>query len=1133
MKKWKYILSWVLVTFNLFAFSQTDTEFWFVAPEVTSGHGDNPISMRFSSFGAAATVTVYQPANPAFPVQTLNIPADGLISLDLTPWKNVCVENDAFVDINAANYTYQDLKINPYGFHILATSPITAYYEVERSNNPDIFTLKGRNALGTNFMIPAQNYIDNVSGQTPDARSSFEIVATEDNTTITINPSNTIEVGHNTTYTIVLDRGETYSATAASRAALSHLFGTTVTSDKPIAITIKDDSVYGNSCYDLLGDQIVPIDLIGTDYIAIKGGLTSKEGICVNAVYDNTDVYVNGALATTIDAGQVYKYEIAGASGTSNYINTSEQAYVLQVTGFGCETGMALLPPARCTGSSKVAFARTTDEYFGLILFTESGSEDDFTVNSNGNIYTIPSSSLIAVPGSVGYVAGLVDFKDYDIVQWHFPNIPDNSTADGGVAANLAKTISTVGGTSAIDYSNAGATTQAAYATGWNTGSGSKYWMVQFATTGFRSINISSKQRSSTDGPRNFKTQYKVGAGAWTDVTSGAVVVANNWTGGVLSNVVLPTACDNQASVSIRWIMTSNTSVSGAAVAVAGNSLIDDIYIKGDVIVTNAQTTVSNSTAKFHCGVINGGALSGCRYGYFSNYNTLDIGENDILFNGCGYDLDAGSEWTTFLWNTGETTQQITAQDSGWYWVDASKQTCSLRDSIYIEYIPPITLGNDTAICYGDSVVLDIGAGYAHYKWSTGAENDSINSITVSGGTYSVTVTDFFGCTSTATIRVLVGTQMTVDIAKTDVICYGESNGKINLTASGGFLPYSFNWNSGHTTEDIVNISQGSYLVTVTDNIGCQIDTFIVLSEPIAPISVTSIVSDVSCFESANGVIDISVSGDIPPYAFIWDNGAITEDVSGLLAGIYSVTITGANLCSQVFVDTVSRPSNALSVYILGNSAKCKGSSDGSTSITVSGGTLPYSYLWSNGQTTQDISGVLSGNYLLTVTDANLCTAISSVSIGEPSASISVSATAIEPLCNGAYDGTINLTVLGGTPDYSFIWNTSQISEDLLGVSAGTYSVTVTDVNACIDSTSIIVGEPDEIIITASVTNITCFGGNDGSISINVTGGTPPFTYFWSNGQITSNISGIPAGSYQVIVTDSLNCKNSDQIVIN
>ena len=908
------------------------------------------------------------PARPSFTPILVNIPANGTVSIDLTPWKNVCIENDAFVNINASNYAFVDLKKNNYGLHIVSTNPITVYYEVAFGNNPDIFTLKGKNALGTYFVIPTQNYFDNVSGKTPDARSAFDIVATEDNTTITIYPTHTIEVGHNTPYSITLNRGETYSAVATSRLAANHLYGTRVVSDKPIAITIKDDSVYGNSCYDLLGDQLVPVELIGTEYIAIQGSLnTPRESIYVTGVYDNTDIFINGnpVAVQTINQGGIFRYQLTGGLGTSYYIETSKPAYVLQVTGFGCETGEALLPPASCTGSDKVAFTRTSAEWFGLILFTENASIGNFTINSGGLITNIPAAAFNPVPGSTLFSATLKwwDLNDFSVVK---------------------KTV---------------------------------------------------------------------------------------------------------------------------------------------------QTTVSNSTSKFHCGVINGGSNTGCRYGYFSNYNTFDLGNNDITFNGCGYTLDAG-DWDTYLWNTGETTQIITAQDSGWYWVQAQKASCSQTDSIYIAYTPPITLGNDTSICYADSIILDIGNTFDYYEWSTGVADSTISTITVAGGTFSVTVTDHYGCESTASIKVEEPPDLTGTITSLDVKCNGGSDGVANLTVAGGFPPYSYLWSNSEVTEDISALSPGNYSVTITDNILCSITASATISNP-SLLSSSITVSDVTCFENSDGIADLTVLGGTSPYTFNWDNGSTTEDLSNLSAGIYIVTISDANLCSATASATISKPSAALSAYIIANNVSCKGGSNGSTDVTVSGGTSPYTYLWSNGALTKNITGLSAGSYNLTVTDANLCTTTATVSISEPLASLTASISKTDVSCFGTVSGSIDLTVSGGTHDYNFLWNIGQITEDISGIGVGIYTVTITDNNGCTEISSVTINQPNEIIVDANVNNITCYGGNDGSISLNVIGGTSPYTFVWSNGQISSSILGLTAGSYQVIVTDSMSCVSVSEININ
>jgi len=257
MRKLTLLLFLLLGTAKFHA--QLDTLFWFVAPEVAQSHGDRPIVFRFASLATPATITISQPANPGFPVQTINLGPNAAQTLDLTPWIDIIENKPANSVLN-------------YGFKIHSTAPIMAYYEVVTSCNcnPDIFALKGKNALGTSFIITAQTFLNNASY----ARSGFDIVATQNNTSITIVPSNDI-VGHlaGVPFTIVLNQGETFSAEASNIGGNLHLSGSTVIANKPIAVTIKDDSMSGapyGGCADLMGDQTIPVPVTGEEYVTLN-----------------------------------------------------------------------------------------------------------------------------------------------------------------------------------------------------------------------------------------------------------------------------------------------------------------------------------------------------------------------------------------------------------------------------------------------------------------------------------------------------------------------------------------------------------------------------------------------------------------------------------------------------------------------------------------------------------------------------------------------------------------------------------------------------------------------------------------------------------------------------------------------
>ncbi|NND32902.1 MAG: T9SS type B sorting domain-containing protein [Saprospiraceae bacterium] len=389
-----------LITVSTF-FGQIDTEFWFVAPNITEGHGDAPVVFRFTAFEQDARVVISQPANPLWSAISLTIPAGQSRSVDVTSRLDLLENKPAF-------------RPQSKGLFIQSDHPVTVYYEVNHMFNPDIFALKGRNALGKDFFIPAQNFWANAQGMTPPATSAFDIVATADDTHILITPNVNV-AGHQAgvPFEIVLQHGETYSVEAPGPAQNQQLTGSKVTADQQIAITLKHDSNLFNPCFDLAGDQIVPVDVLGTEYIVVKGFLEGGDHIFVLATEDNTTINIEGANSTTstevasLNAGQSQRFTLRSSIA---HIKTTAPVYVVHATGFGCELGLALLPKLECTGSSSVSFTRSTDEGFGLILITKNGNQDAFTISPGQNI---TANLFDSVPGTEGkYVAARINLTD-------------------------------------------------------------------------------------------------------------------------------------------------------------------------------------------------------------------------------------------------------------------------------------------------------------------------------------------------------------------------------------------------------------------------------------------------------------------------------------------------------------------------------------------------------------------------------------------------------------------------------------------------------------------------------------------------------------------------------------------------
>lgn len=393
MFRFLFIITILVLTPQVRLFAQVDTLFWFAAPEVSihNNNFDRPIVFRISALDEESEITIDQPANLGFLPISATIPAGQTTTIDLTTWIDQIENKPANTVLN-------------YGLRIRATTPVTAYYEVVSSFcncNPEIFALKGKNAMGLTFFIPGQHFLNNSGAYNPIPYSSFDIIASEDNTSVTITTTQNV-VGHaaSTPFTISLNKGQTYSATATSQLATQHLHGSYVVSDKPIAITVKDDLLAGSpfgGCADLAGDQNIPLNIVGKEYIPVRGFLNSPfDQVFVLATENNTVVSANGVTIATLNQGESYNYAMGNTE--SVYITATNPVYVTQLSGFGCEVGMSILPPIICTGSKRVSFSRSTAESLFLILLVPDGAEGNFTLNGDPAI--INATDFQFVPGT-------------------------------------------------------------------------------------------------------------------------------------------------------------------------------------------------------------------------------------------------------------------------------------------------------------------------------------------------------------------------------------------------------------------------------------------------------------------------------------------------------------------------------------------------------------------------------------------------------------------------------------------------------------------------------------------------------------------------------------------------------------
>ncbi|TNF47685.1 MAG: T9SS type B sorting domain-containing protein [Bacteroidetes bacterium] len=444
--------------------------------------------------------------------------------------------------------------------------------------------------------------------------------------------------------------------------------------------------------------------------------------------------------------------------------------------------------------------------------------------------------------------------------------------------------------------------------------------------------------------------------------------------------------------------------------------------------------------------------------------------------------------------------------------------------------------------CFGESTgAIDVSTfgGVLPYSYSWTSLPDFTEDVdSIPAGNYTLTVTDSRNCISSVIYTVnQPAAPLALSITGTDVNCFGGSDGTINLTTSGGTSGYSYVWSNGQgvilpmTTEDLSNIPASVYTVDVTDSKGCTESISQSIAQPSAPVSSNPTITNINCFGDATGSINPGISGGTAPYTYNWSTGFTGAILTGVAAGSYTLNVTDSRGCTSSYSYQITQPGGPLTVTLSGVDILCFGEATGSVTSVVSGGTPGYQYSWIGGMTTASISNLTAGTYDLTVTDSRGCVASASITLNQPAAALTASSIATDVNCYGGSDGTIDLTVNGGTTPYNYQWSNAQsliltaTTQDLNGLPANVYTVNITDDNGCETTVSQPVAQPNApLAVTGVVDDVNCFGITDGSIDISVSGGTIPYTYSWSNGAVTEDLTNIAAGSYTVQITDLNGC---------
>lgn len=463
---------------------------------------------------------------------------------------------------------------------------------------------------------------------------------------------------------------------------------------------------------------------------------------------------------------------------------------------------------------------------------------------------------------------------------------------------------------------------------------------------------------------------------------------------------------------------------------------------------------------------------------------------------------------------------------------------CSVSDSTIISEPTPITstlVSVSNASCFGlnngsGSVSTSGGVGPYTYLWSPSGGNSS-TAIGLSAEVYTITMTDANQCTLSTVISINQPSAIIDSAYFTNITCNGLSNGSANVTTTGGSGPYTYLWNTGETTSSISQIPANNYTVTISDAKGCTATETFNITQPSA-LTITSASTPATC-GNANGSVNAIVSGGTSPYNFFWSPGGMTSpSINNLTAGTYTLVITDSKQCSKTttvgisnFNGPVLRTASAINV-------SCYGGNDGQASVNATGGVGPYIYLWSPlGGNAPTATNLMAGNYTVQVTDANQCITSIPVLISEP-ASISILANTSSPLCKGSTDGNAIANVTGGIAPYRYLWSTGARAQAVNNLSAGKYSVEVTDQNGCSLTDSISISEPSAITLSVTTTLANC-NAQDGSANVIASGGSQSYTYQWSSGSTSASADFLGAGNYDVTVTDSNGCTSSISTLVN
>ena len=977
------------------------------------------------------------------------------------------------------------------GLIITSTDTISLYSSNFASATFDGSLVLPTSALGNEYIVQCYPPVIN--------ESEFSITAVEDNTIIDVTPSVSIDAGGtypaNTTFSVSLNRGQSAFMKSTTVGASGDLSGTRIVARdcKKIAVFNGDYSTRipssATQFADHIYEQAFPVTSWGKKFVITNTLQNASSGrtcdnIRVTASANNTTIRKNNTLLATINAGQTYEFQITASEGAA-YIETSNPCAVYMYLVSKSNGGSTL-------GDPSMVWIAPLEQRIKSIVFNTFYP----TISADNT----PSTHIVNIVTETSNT-GQVRLDGSAITGWTTVSGNTNYSYARKVISHAAHSITSTDGNGFI-----------AHVYGIGNAVSYAYSVGSMATNLAERMYINGIGSTDANVDGSFCEGQEISFTSEIDYEYDNI----NWNFGDGTTTTGPSAehtFTNQGNYTISMQVTSNGGgCSSFSTAVNFNVSIGHVWeteitteanygetitVQGETFVARNDTTITHlyqSTAGCDSTVI--------------NHVIIRTIVNDIVAEIC-----AGETYNENGFNESETGHYVntTTLQTG---IDSITNLY-----LTVRELPNANIIGNNALCNG-SVSL-MASGGTSYLWANRTETSEIE-IT-EPGTYSVTVTNEYGCTATAQRE--IAREIQINVAYDPILCHGNLT-QVNVSAQYGIAPYT-----GERTDFA---QAGTRTYRVTDAEGCTAQTTIVIEEPDALTS-THIETDAYCNDEF-GTIEVTAEGGVAPYSIIWGNGVSSFTNNTVRPGeFYSYTITDDNGCILTDSTKISQEP-PITITITQENVSCYNGNNGSISVTnVNNGHEPYSYFWNNGQSNSTASNLVAGNYMVTVTDEHNCTATAAISITQPDI-LKLESSVKNASCIGMCDGRIAVTVTGGTPSYSYRWSNGYDMTEIIELCEGTYNLTVSDANGCITSKSFSIIQPEAMTASATATDVTCYGSNDGKIVVSVSGGTSPYLYslneFMYQSTTDNQISELSAGLHVIYITDAKNCTTRTEAIV-